>query len=170
MATSKSAPKTLPNQVSVDHHIAARATPAQLADCQALVALLQRLTGAPPAMWGPSLFATSIPALLPQLGPLLCSVWAAALFVTPIAAALLRRIAPIDRSPPDEVASRWTGLLLACVAATAASSRATTAAQSATSAGSAACASWRCTMTCVTLGRPARSSATVARRSRSLPP
>lgn len=72
-----------------------------------------------PAMWGPSLFATSIPALLPQLGPLLCSVWAAALFVTPIAAALLRRIAPIDRSPPDEVASRWTGLLLACVAATA---------------------------------------------------
>lgn len=55
MATSKSAPKTLPTQVSVDHHIAARATPAQLADCQALVALLQRLTGAPPAMWGPSI-------------------------------------------------------------------------------------------------------------------
>ena len=55
MATSKSAPKTLPNQVSVDHHIAARATPAQLADCQALVALLRRLTGAPPAMWGPSI-------------------------------------------------------------------------------------------------------------------
>ena len=55
MATSKSAPKTLPTQVSVDHHIAARATPAQLADCQALVALLRRLTGAPPAMWGPSI-------------------------------------------------------------------------------------------------------------------
>jgi len=55
MATSKSAPKTLPNQVSVDHHIAARATPAQLADCQALMALLQRLTGEPPAMWGPSI-------------------------------------------------------------------------------------------------------------------
>ena len=55
MATSKSAPKTLPTQVSVDHHIAARATPAQQADCQALMALLQRLTGAPPAMWGPSI-------------------------------------------------------------------------------------------------------------------
>ncbi len=55
MATSKSAPKTLPTQVSVDHHIAARAMPAQLADCQALVALLQRLTGEPPAMWGPSI-------------------------------------------------------------------------------------------------------------------
>lgn len=55
MATSKSAPKTLPNQVSVDHHIAARATPAQLADCQALMAMLQRLTGEPPAMWGPSI-------------------------------------------------------------------------------------------------------------------
>jgi signal transduction histidine kinase len=72
-----------------------------------------------PLMWGAALFATSIPALLPQIGPLLCAVWAAALFVTPIAAALLRRIAPMDRSPPDEVASRWTGLLGACVAATA---------------------------------------------------
>jgi len=39
----------------VADHIAARATPAQLADCQALVALLQRLTGEPPAMWGPSI-------------------------------------------------------------------------------------------------------------------
>jgi len=72
-----------------------------------------------PAMWGSSLFATSIPALLPQIGPLLCAVWAAALLVTPVAAALLRRVAPVDRSPPDEVTSRWTGLLAACVAATA---------------------------------------------------
>ncbi len=72
-----------------------------------------------PVMWGKTLFSTSIPALLPQVGPLLCAVWAAALFVTPIAAALLRRIAAIDRSPPDEVASRWTGLLQACAAATA---------------------------------------------------
>ncbi|MBA3545043.1 MAG: hypothetical protein H0T76_01025, partial [Nannocystis sp.] len=70
-----------------------------------------------PVMWGKTLFATSIPALLPQVGPLLCAVWAAALFVTPVAAALLRRLAAIDRSPPDEVASRWTGLLGACVAA-----------------------------------------------------
>ena len=55
MATSKSAPKTLPTQVSVDHHIGARTTPAQQADCQALMAMLQRLTGEPPAMWGPSI-------------------------------------------------------------------------------------------------------------------
>ncbi len=72
-----------------------------------------------PLMWGSDLFATSIPALLPQIGPPLCAVWAAALFVTPLVAALLRRIAPLDRSPPDEVASRWTGLFGACVAATA---------------------------------------------------
>ena len=55
MATRQSAPKTLPTQVSVADHIAARATPAQQADCQALMALLQRLTGEPPAMWGPSI-------------------------------------------------------------------------------------------------------------------
>jgi len=72
-----------------------------------------------PAMWGPDLLATSIPALLPQVGPVLCAVWAAALFVTPLAAALLRRIAPVDRGPPEEVASRWAGLFGACVAATA---------------------------------------------------
>ena len=50
-----------------------------------------------PLMWGSDLFATSIPALLPQIGPPLCAVWAAALFVTPLVAALLRRIAPLDR-------------------------------------------------------------------------
>ncbi len=55
MATSPSTPKTLPTQVSVAEHIAARATPAQQADCQMLMALLQRLTGEPPAMWGPSI-------------------------------------------------------------------------------------------------------------------
>lgn len=55
MATSKSAPKTLPTQASVADHIAARATPAQQADCQALMALLQRVTGEPPVMWGPSI-------------------------------------------------------------------------------------------------------------------
>ncbi len=55
MATSKSAPKTLPTQISVADHIAARATPAQQADCQALMAMLQRLTGEQPAMWGPSI-------------------------------------------------------------------------------------------------------------------
>jgi hypothetical protein len=54
MATSQSAPKTLPTQVSVADHIAARATPAQQADCQALMVMLQRLTGEQPAMWGPS--------------------------------------------------------------------------------------------------------------------
>lgn len=55
MAASQPAPKTLPTQASVADHIAARATPAQQADCQALMALLQRLTGEPPVMWGPSI-------------------------------------------------------------------------------------------------------------------
>jgi Domain of unknown function (DU1801) len=55
MATSRSAPKTLPTQASVADHIAARASPGQLADCQVLMALMQRLTGEPPAMWGPSI-------------------------------------------------------------------------------------------------------------------
>ncbi|MBH9553054.1 DUF1801 domain-containing protein [Inhella gelatinilytica] len=47
--------KTQPNEASVADYLAARASPEQHADCEVLMALLQRLTGAPPKMWGPSI-------------------------------------------------------------------------------------------------------------------
>lgn len=52
---SKSAAKTAATPVSVDDHLAARATPAQRPDCDALVALMQGITGEAPRMWGPSI-------------------------------------------------------------------------------------------------------------------
>ena len=48
-------PKTQPTDASVEAYIASRASAAQAADCQTLLALLQRVTGAPPRMWGPSI-------------------------------------------------------------------------------------------------------------------
>lgn len=47
--------KTQPTAASVDAYIAARASEAQRADCQALMALLGKVTGEPPRMWGPSI-------------------------------------------------------------------------------------------------------------------
>lgn len=47
--------KTKPTARSVDAHIAAIAHDAQRADCLALVELMRRATGEPPAMWGPSI-------------------------------------------------------------------------------------------------------------------
>jgi hypothetical protein len=47
--------KTAPTPVSVESYLAERAAPAQLADCHALIALCERVTGAPPVMWGPSI-------------------------------------------------------------------------------------------------------------------
>lgn len=48
-------PKTRATDASVEAHLAGRATPAQRADCDALAALCQRVTGAPAVMWGPSI-------------------------------------------------------------------------------------------------------------------
>lgn len=48
-------PKTQPTASSVEAHIAERASAAQAEDCRQLIALLQRLTGQPPVMWGPSI-------------------------------------------------------------------------------------------------------------------
>jgi hypothetical protein len=48
-------PKTQPTQASIDAYLAARAAPEQLADARALIALLQRVTGEAPKMWGPSI-------------------------------------------------------------------------------------------------------------------
>ena len=72
-----------------------------------------------PAMWGPALFATSVPALLPQVVPVLAAVWASALLASAPVAVLLRRLAPVDRAEPESVAGRWAGLCFACAAATA---------------------------------------------------
>ena len=47
--------KTKPTGASVEDHIASRANERQAADCRALMALLQRVTGEPPVMWGPSI-------------------------------------------------------------------------------------------------------------------
>jgi hypothetical protein len=47
--------KTQPTTASVESYIAARASAAQAADCQTLIALLGRLTGRPATMWGPSI-------------------------------------------------------------------------------------------------------------------
>lgn len=47
--------KTQATAASVDDYLAARASPQQLADCQALMALCQRITQQPPRMWGPSI-------------------------------------------------------------------------------------------------------------------
>lgn len=47
--------KTKPTAASIDEYLAARASPAQLADCKALMALLKRVTRQAPRMWGPSI-------------------------------------------------------------------------------------------------------------------
>lgn len=52
-------PKTRPTGADAQALIAARATPAQQADCEALIALLSRLTGEPPVVWGPSIVGFS---------------------------------------------------------------------------------------------------------------
>jgi hypothetical protein len=47
--------KTKPTNASVEDYIASRANEQQRADCQELMALLQRVTQQPAAMWGPSI-------------------------------------------------------------------------------------------------------------------
>lgn len=47
--------KTKPTGASVQDYIAARASDEQRADCKALMAILRRVTGKPPKMWGPSI-------------------------------------------------------------------------------------------------------------------
>jgi hypothetical protein len=47
--------KTRPSASSVDAYLASRASPEQLADCRSLIALLRRVTGEKPTMWGPSI-------------------------------------------------------------------------------------------------------------------
>jgi hypothetical protein len=47
--------KTKPTGASVDAYLASRASPEQLADCRALMAICRRVTKQPPKMWGPSM-------------------------------------------------------------------------------------------------------------------
>lgn len=46
--------KTKPTQVSVESFLA-QVDPAKRADCATLIALMRRVTGEPPKMWGPSI-------------------------------------------------------------------------------------------------------------------
>ena len=47
--------KTKPTGASVDEYLASRASPEQLADCKALMAMCRRVTKQRPKMWGPSI-------------------------------------------------------------------------------------------------------------------
>jgi Domain of unknown function (DU1801) len=47
--------KTKPTGASIDEYLASRASPEQLKDCKALMALCKRVTKQKPYMWGPSI-------------------------------------------------------------------------------------------------------------------
>src|SRR5262245_28108403 len=47
--------KTKPTNASVNEYLASRASPEQLADCKAIVAMCKRITKQQPRMWGPSI-------------------------------------------------------------------------------------------------------------------
>jgi hypothetical protein len=47
--------KTKPTGASVDEYLASRASPEQLADCKAIMAICKRVTKQQPKMWGPSI-------------------------------------------------------------------------------------------------------------------
>ena len=47
--------KTKPTGASVDAYLASRASPEQLADCKAVMAMCKRVTKQHPKMWGPSM-------------------------------------------------------------------------------------------------------------------
>ena len=47
--------RTKPTGASVDAYLASRASPGQLADCKAIMAMCKRVTKQQPRMWGPSI-------------------------------------------------------------------------------------------------------------------
>lgn len=47
--------KTKATSASIDEYLAARGSEEQRADCRALMALMQRVTGEHPSLWGPSI-------------------------------------------------------------------------------------------------------------------
>ncbi len=48
-------PKTRPTAASVDAYLASKASPEQLPDCKAIMAMCKRVTKQQPKMWGPSI-------------------------------------------------------------------------------------------------------------------
>lgn len=55
MPSSRSTDKTAPTAADVGAYLAAKASPAQRGDVDALMALLARVSGEQPVMWGPSI-------------------------------------------------------------------------------------------------------------------
>ncbi len=47
--------KTKPTSVSVDDYLATKASPQQMDDCKAIIAMLKRIAKQPAKMWGPSI-------------------------------------------------------------------------------------------------------------------
>ena len=47
--------KTKPTDASIDEYLASRASPEQLTDCLAIMAMCKRVTKQQPKMWGPSI-------------------------------------------------------------------------------------------------------------------
>jgi len=47
--------RTKPTRASVDAYLASKASPEQLKDCKAVMAICKRVTRQPPRMWGPSI-------------------------------------------------------------------------------------------------------------------
>ena len=47
--------KTKPTDASIDEYLASRASPEQLVDCKAIMAMCKRITKQQPKMWGPSI-------------------------------------------------------------------------------------------------------------------
>jgi hypothetical protein len=47
--------KTKPTGASIDEYLSSRASPEQLTDCKAIMAMCRRVTKQPPKMWGPSI-------------------------------------------------------------------------------------------------------------------
>jgi hypothetical protein len=52
---NKRSNKTKPTGASVEEYLASRASPEQLADCKAIMAMCKRVTKQRPKMWGPSI-------------------------------------------------------------------------------------------------------------------
>lgn len=48
-------PRTRPTDASIDAYLASRASPEQLTDCKAIMAMCKRVTKQRPKMWGPSI-------------------------------------------------------------------------------------------------------------------
>lgn len=48
-------PKTKPTDANIDDYLTSRASPEQLVDCKALMAICKRVTKQTPKMWGPSI-------------------------------------------------------------------------------------------------------------------